>query len=133
MNHEKSSSTCQLESQGPCGSGLVWESELMLSSCGRHSDCWPDVSSPNANPSLPPFGPCARKHSLPCHQCSQVLATRTVLTRELLSTLVSVPTAVWSRSVSSWYDCSVCRVPIVYHCGAHSRSQRTAHVWFALI
>ena len=49
-------------------------------------------------------------HGLPCHQCSQVLATRKVLTLVPPSTLVKVPTAVWSRSVSSWKDSRVCRV-----------------------
>src|SRR3954454_12604534 len=92
------------------------------------------VSLPKSNPSWPPLGPWLRKHSLPCHQCSHVRASLTVLTRELPSTLVSVPTAVWSRSVSS---CVVCAVYLptgrVSHCGAHSRSQRTAQVLFLLI
>src|SRR3954470_250720 len=92
------------------------------------------VSLPNSKPSRPPLGPWARKHSFPCHQCSHVRASLTVFTRELPSTVVSVPTAVWSRSVSS---CVVCAeflpTGTVNHCGAHSRSQRTAHVLFLLI
>jgi len=40
-----------------------------------------------------------------------VRAIRKVFTRELLSTLVSVKTAVWSISVSSWNDSVVWRAP----------------------
>ena len=92
------------------------------------------TSSPNLKPASPPSGPCPRVHGLPCHQCSQVLATRKVLTLVPPRTLVKVPTAVWSRSVSSWKtDSSEARSGTTGNCGAVSRSHRTAQVWLAVI
>ena len=62
----------------------------MLSSCGAHSAWLPGSSSPNVNPSQLSPPPWAREQSLPCHQCSQVLAKRKVLTLAPPSTLVKV-------------------------------------------